>query len=169
MTNREKGIVGLALLALVYGVYIIFFSAAPQPSFGGPAGTKKELDSLNAFITKVAEAAKGGLSEKDSYIIELAQSSWKQDPLLNIIKEKEPEEDKKETVKPLAPEIAISYTGYLEMGNSRLAIINGNEYEAGDTLEPGGFIVRSISTSRVVIVATDGSKNVFIVPLQDTQ
>jgi hypothetical protein len=50
-----------------------------------------------------------------------------------------------------------------------LAIINGNEYSAGDRLEMGGYVVRSISPNQVVLATTDGTKNMFIIPLQETQ
>jgi hypothetical protein len=55
------------------------------------------------------------------------------------------------------------------MGTMRLAIINGNEYAAGDRLEQGGYIVRSISPTQIVVAPGDGSKDLFIVPIQETQ
>ena len=72
-------------------------------------------------------------------------------------------------VKPTEPDSEIRYTGYVEMGNVRLAIINGNEYETGDRLEQGGYIVKSISPTRVMLVTTDGSKISFVVPMQEIQ
>jgi hypothetical protein len=53
------------------------------------------------------------------------------------------------------------------MGDKRLAIINGVEYAAGDELEQGGYMVRSITPSRVVIVSTRDSKQKFIFPLEE--
>ena len=81
MTNREKIIVGLMLLSVVYGVYALFFEKQPgEPTLGGD----KELATLNAFITKVAEKTKMGLSKEQSYILQKAQAAWKQDPLVQI-------------------------------------------------------------------------------------
>ena len=168
MTNREKVIVVLAVVAVIYGVFIVFFEPkAQQPTF---TTSKKELDNLSTFITKVAVATKEGLSEKDSYILQRAENQWRRDPLIRIRKPKiSAEEESQKSRESSGPETAILYTGYLEMGTMRLAIINGNEYAPGDRLEQGGYVVRSISPNQIVVAATDGSNNLFIVPLQETQ
>ena len=167
MSTREKIIVVLALLAVVYGVFIVFFEPKPQQTIF--KSSQKDLESLQAFITKVKVAAAEGLSEKDSYIIQRAETQWIQDPLVQIKKATKADAEPEDIVKPTGPETEINYTGYLEMGTMRMAIINGNEYETGDRLEQGGYIVRSISPTRVVLATTDGSKNLFIVPMQEIQ
>lgn len=167
MSNREKVIVVMAVLALIYGVYIVFLEPkAQQPTF---TTSQNQLENLNAFITKVAAATKEGLSEKDSEIIERAEKAWVRDPLVRMRKPVQVEEETEQAEKETQPQGMILYTGYLEMGSMRLAIINGNEYAAGDTLEQGGYVVRSISPSQIVLATTDGTKNKFIVPLQETQ
>jgi hypothetical protein len=129
----------------------------------------KSLDTLNSFITKVAEAAQEGLSETDTYIIQRAEAQWIQDPLIRIRKPPKVEIEPEDVVTTEKPELEIAYTGYIEMGSMRLAIINGNEYETGDRLEQGDYIVRSISPTQVEIVTTDTNRNRFIVPLQELQ
>ena len=157
----------MAAVALLYGAWVVFLEPKPQaPTF---TAAKKDLDTLNTFITKVATATKEGLSEKESYILQRAENHWRRDPLVKLRKPVKTEEEKQETPESTGPEFAILYTGFLQMGTMRMAIINGNEYEAGDRLEPGNYIIRSISPTQVVVAATDGSKNVFIVPLQETQ
>jgi hypothetical protein len=99
----------------------------------------------------------------------LAETNWKQDPLVQIEKASNPEAERKENLQPTASEIKVAYTGYLQMGDLELAVINGNEYAAGDRLDTGGYIVQSIFPNRIVIVTTDGSKNKFIVPMEETQ
>jgi hypothetical protein len=61
------------------------------------------------------------------------------------------------------------YTGFLRMGDKRLAIINGMEYEVGEILEPGGFTIRSISPSRVVIAPPGRKKKTLILPMEETE
>jgi hypothetical protein len=168
MSNREKIIVALAAVALLYGVYIVFLEPKPgEQRFA--TNPKTDLDGLNTFITKIATATKEGLSEKDNYILKRAENQWIRDPLVRIRKPKESERESQETVKKAGPGFAIQYTGFLEMGTMRLAIINGNEYAAGDRLEQGGYIVRSISPNQIVVAPGDGSKDLFIVPIQETQ
>ena len=168
-TNREKIIVILALVALAYGAWEMFLhTPAKPPTFQNPS-KGSSLDTLNTFITKVAEAAQEGLSDTDNYIIQRAEAQWIQDPLIQIRKPPKVETEPEEVVTTAEPELEIAYTGYIEMGSMRLAIINGNEYETGDRLEQGGYIVRSISPTQVEIVTTDRNRNRFIVPLQELQ
>ena len=167
MSNREKIIVVVAVLALIYGVYIVFLEPkAQQPKF---TTSQNQLEDLNNFITKVAAATKESLSERDSEIIKRAEKAWVRDPLIRMRKPVEDEEVTQQAEKQNQPEGMILYTGYLEMGTTRLAIINGNEYAAGDTLDQDGYVVRSISPSQIVLATTDGTNNMFIVPLQETQ
>ena len=170
MEKREKIIVALAVVALLYGAYALFIEPQPgKPTFATKTTQKTDLDTLNTFITRVATATKEGLSEKDSYIIQRAENKWMRDPLVRIRKPKESENESQKTVKMAHPGFAIQYTGFLEMGTMRLAIINGSEYAAGDRLEQGGYIVRRISPNQIVVATEDGSKDLFIVPLQETQ
>ncbi|MDH4011352.1 MAG: hypothetical protein OEU55_11590, partial [Desulfobacterales bacterium] len=64
MSNREKIIVGLMLLTVVYGIYALFFEGKGKSSTTPTAAVSatKQLENLNAFITKVAEASRAGLS-----------------------------------------------------------------------------------------------------------
>ena len=54
------------------------------------------------------------------------------------------------------------------MGDHSLAIINGIEYEAGDELDFGGHIVKSISPKRVVVGPAGDATN-FILPLEENK
>ena len=81
MTKREQIIVGIMLLVVVYGVYTLFFSS---PSPKALVSSDKDLETLNAFIAKVADKTKSGLSKQQAYILGKAQAGWKQDPLIQI-------------------------------------------------------------------------------------
>jgi hypothetical protein len=172
MSNREKIIVGLMLLTVVYGVYALFFEGKGKSSTTPTAAISatKQLENLNAFITKVAEASRAGLSKEDKYIIARAESAWKQDPLTTVELTDIPTDEikrQKQVVPTPGPQLNVSYTGFMQMGDKTFAIINGLEYTAGDELEQGGYIVRSITPRQVVIVSTDRSKNKFIFPLEE--
>jgi hypothetical protein len=170
MTTREKIIVGLMLLTVVYGVYTVFFEGkGGTPQIAAISATK-ELENLNSFITKVAEASKDGLSEEDKYIIALAEAEWKQDPLISAELKDRPESEIKKATQVTAvssPDLNISYTGFMQMGDIKFAIINGVEYATGDRLEQGDYILSSITPSRVVIVSTGPSKKRYIFPLEE--
>jgi hypothetical protein len=166
MSTREKIIVGLMVLSIIYGVYTVFFSVPPDGAEFNIGGDK-ELAALNSFISKVADKTNNSLSDSQSYVLQKAQTPWKQDPLMRIrpIPSKEQEDENQ----PLVLESKILYTGFLQMGNKRLAIINGIEYEIGDRLEPGGLIVRNIHPNHVVIGSPDKKNKKVILPMEEIE
>ncbi len=164
------------LLTVVYGIYVLFFEGKGESSSSSMTSTAslsatKQLENLNAFITKVAEASQAGLSKEDKYIISRAESAWKQDPLTTVELTDRPEDElkrqKQQVIQKTGPQLDVSYTGFMQMGDKKFAIIDGFEYAAGDELEQGGFIVRSINPRQVVIVSTDRSKKKFIFMLEE--
>jgi hypothetical protein len=163
VTKREQIIVGIMLLVVVYGVYALFFSS---PSKKALVSNDKELETLNAFIAKVADSTKAGLTEEQAYMLQKAQAGWKQDPFVSMTAKIQAKEEQ-ETIEHSSLKGRIVYTGFLQMGNKRLAIINGMEYETGDRLEPGGFSIRSIHPDRVVLASPDMGKKTFILPLEE--
>ena len=166
MTNREKIIVGLAAVALAYGAIELLL---PRANVAPVATQPQSLEGLNAFITKVADATRVGTAEAGAIVIQKAEAAWKQDPFLEIQKAKPPDP----TPKPPpggAPRLPnLVYNGFIELGSKRLAIINGQEYEAGDKLSPGGFTIKSILPTRVVIVSAQGEGAPIVLPLQESE
>lgn len=151
------------LLVVVYGVYTLFLSSPSETKISG----QKDLETLNTFIAKVADKAKSGLSKEQSYVLQKAQTKWKQDPLIQL-REAPKVEEKEEAILPVMKS-KIVYTGFLQMGNRRLAIISGMEYEAGDKLEPGGFIVRNINPNHIVLGTSNTGKQTFIIPMEEME
>jgi hypothetical protein len=161
------------LLTVAYGVYALFFEGKAKSStttFDSVSATQ-QLENLNAFIAKIAEASKAGLSKEDKYIISRAESPWKQDPLTTVELRDRPQDEimrqKQQVVQSTGPQLNASYTGFMQMGDKKFAIINGLEYTTGDELEQGGFVVRSITPRQVVIFSTDRSKKKFVFPLEE--
>jgi hypothetical protein len=164
MTNREKIIVGLAALALCYGAIELLLPRAKVASVPQP----QSLEGLNAFITKVADATRAGTAEASAIVIQKAEAAWKQDPFLEIQKAKAVKPpDKPTTETARLPNLV--YNGFIELGSKRLAIINGQEYEAGDKLNPGGFTIKSILPTRVVLVSAQGEGAPIVLPLQESE
>jgi hypothetical protein len=164
MTNREKIIVGLAALALGYGAMEILLPRAKV----APVSQPQSLEGLNVFITKVADATRVGTAEAGAIVIQKAEAAWKQDPFLEIQKAKAVKPpDKPTTETARLPNLV--YNGFMELGSKRLAIINGQEYEAGDKLNPGGFTIKSILPTRVVLVSAQGEGAPIVLPLQESE
>ena len=170
MTTRERIIVGLVLLTVAYGVYAVFFEGKIGPQETAVVSSTKQLEDLNAFITKVAEASKAGLSKEDEYIIQLAEAEWQQDPLASVELTDRPASEiqkAKQVTTVTIPDLSVSYTGFMQMGDKKFAIINGVEYTVGDRLEQGDYVVGSITPRQVVIISTGRSQKKFIFPLEE--
>ena len=164
MTNREKIIVGLAALALGYGALDLLLPRANV----APVPQPQSLEGLNTFITKVADATRVGTAEAGAIVIQKAEAAWKQDPFLEIQKARVAESTATRP-KETARLSNLVYNGFIELGSKRLAIINGQEYEAGDKLNPGGFTIKSILPTRVVIVSAQGEGAPIVLPLQESE
>ena len=152
------------VVTVILGVYMMFFESPQKTSAINTAGAR-ELELLNTFITKVAEKTKTGPSKEQAYILNKAQTLWKQDPFVELEIKKEREDTGPEPVL----DAKVKYTGFLQMGDRRLAIINGMEYEAGDQLEQGGFVIRRILPNHVVVVPPGKNKKTMILPMEETE
>jgi len=152
------------VVSVIFGIYIVFFESPRPPTALNTAGGR-ELEVLNTFITKVAEQTQSGPSKEQAYILNKAQSAWKQDPLIHLEAKKVEVDTGPEPV----IDARVQYTGFLQMGDTRLAIINGMEYEAGDQLEPGGFIIRRILPNHVVMAPPGKNKKTMILPMEETE
>jgi hypothetical protein len=106
------------------------------------------------------------LTKTEDFIMLQAEAEWKRDPFLkpgSFVKFGA--EDGQAGV--LAEELSFIYSGYLEMADKKLAIINGIEYKAGEMIvKGGGYIVSSISPTLVALELT-GGKNMIIIPLEE--
>ena len=164
MTNREKIIVGLATLALGYGALQLLLPRANV----APVPQPQSMEGLNAFIAKVSDATRAGTAEAGAIVIQKAEAAWKQDPFLEIQKAKAADPTATRP-KETARITGLVYNGFIELGSKRLAIINGQEYEAGDQLNPGGFTIKSILPTRVMIVSAQGEDAPIVLPLQENE
>ena len=152
------------VVSVILGGYMMFFEPPKKTTTFSAAGDR-ELEVLNTFITKVAEKTQSGPTKEQAYILNKAQIAWKQDPLIELEAKKADVDTGPEPVL----DARVQYTGFLEMGDTRLAIINGMEYEAGDMLEPGGFIIRRIFPNRVEVVPPGQKKKTMILPMEETE
>ena len=163
MSKREKILVGLMILAVGYGIYIWFLPSLQQTATVFDGNEQKVLET---FIHKVAGKTPTGISKNLAYVLHKAETKWKQDPFIQI--EPKAFEEEAESPQPVLT-TKIMYTGFLEMGDKRLAIINGMEYEAGDILEPGEYTIRSISPNRVIIALPGRQNKTMTLPMEETE
>ena len=60
----------------------------------------------------------------------------------------------------------IIYSGYVDAGIMKIAVINGLEYKAGEQLEMEGYVLKRVTPSKVLIVNKNTGSEVEI-PIQE--
>ena len=139
------------LLAILYGAYELLFTATKRPT----AVAAKTATDLQAFIGNITAAlTKDAPSPVIAYTIKREEAEWLRDPFY------EPKNDREEAIaKETARIEAISasvkgrlnYTGYVDMGRKKIAVVNGNEYIVGEALDVGGFVLTDVSPVKIII------------------
>jgi hypothetical protein len=165
MSKREKIIVGLMILVVIYGAYSLFFeSSGTKPK--GEAGSKA-AKSVDVFVAEIAQSLSGlDLTGPGAYVMSRAETSWERDPFLDF--ELTPSGGGDPVVESIDIDTVLTYSGFLRMGNRGLAIINGMEYETGEMLEETGYVVKKITPTQVVVGVAGRSKE-YVLLLTETE
>ena len=154
-------------LAVAYGVYAVFFSSPSKTTIvdKGP-----KLNELNKLVTTVSlTLTQESLSEADIYIIMRAEAPWRDDLFSERYEKKPAEVDEEKGVADSSPKKStFTYSGFMEIGRERIAIINGMQYQAGDEVKPDGYIVRAIHPKKVIL-QIKGEKKKIILPISEEE
>ena len=163
MLNRERIIIILMVIAVVYGVYSLFL--APGDEAPVQASKQKMADLKNFVVDAATNLSSEYVSAADKYIIEQAEKTWPESPFLQSGKmlTSQPFEAKADVT---VERVQLAYTGFLQTDNSLLAIVNGMEYETGEQLSEAGYYIKSISPNKVVIGIENNPKTI-ILPLNE--
>jgi len=154
ISKRERILLGAMGTAVLVTAVIMFWPGGQPPS---PEMTPAKLaESQKAAEGQVQALELIKLQERESYAVKNAQLPWPGDPF---------------APKPPDPEAQVDrakfqYTGFIKLGNRNLAVINGREYQVGESLDTGGFEVLEITAEAVVLQST-GRKNTVRIPYQD--
>jgi hypothetical protein len=156
MTRREKIIVFIMILVIIYGAYNLLLSSHPKKSaqVTVSASVKKSVNvsKKNKLLKDISDVLKEDkITGAQAYIAARAEREWMYDPF-SISRLSS--EGSRIALGNTKEDVKFIYNGYLEIGNKKIAIINGVDYQTGDNLELCGYKVKSISPSRVIIVNT---------------
>ncbi len=154
LNTRQIVILALMVVAILYGAYELL---APRLGMKkGPAKTAEEAMDVKKFVADVTPGISAETAgEFEIYAAIRADTPWGRDPFFERAGYVEYAALQEGYMKAKAAEsgkaIAFAYTGYLESGRRRVAIINGVEYVAGEPLVEEGYVLRAIDKSKVVI------------------
>ena len=164
MTMREKIVVCAMVLALLYGALEFFLFSPAKKARMAAENRRQDLNTFVAGLTQ--EIAAKNITGIDRYLLERATTQWRQDlffdaPLDAFAKSGETTADK-----GVPEEVPFTYSGYMEMGKKKTAIISGLEYGPGDELGEGEYLVRAIYPNRVILESKKGKREI-ILPLEE--
>lgn len=163
--KRELIILGFLAIVLLWAAFDHLTSS--KKGQGEDMGRKTA--ELNTFVTDLTAGVGKGLSNNlDALVFSRAEKEWTQDPFLEGKAYKSWTEAKMPVKETLAagPKIEIAYTGYLEVGGTRMAIINGMEYREGEALDIKGFVLKTVTSTRIA-VENRTTRTLLNVPLQE--
>ena len=155
MSKREKIIVGVMIFSILFAL-VYYLSPAVTGQGAKPAdpytGSEKIIQEVAAELKKVTT------SPTENYVIARAEAAWAKDPFYKKVMPAAPKAGPGGTGGP-----DIVYSGYVDMGERKLAVINGNTYQVGEKLDFGGaFYLKSVEPLRVVIVDRQNQRNIVI-------
>ena len=154
MNKREKIIVAMAIIALLYGIWNYLFEHKKK----NISLTKINIESLKKSALAIAN--KTNLSNQDKVIYALIEKNI-HDPFMYFKSKKFNRDAKK-----INQKISFEYKGFVVSGNKRIAIINGRDYCEGEELKERGFKVCNILEDKVIIKGP-GKNNFIVVPFVD--
>lgn len=156
MAKREKIIVFIMILTILYGVYEFFIAPSSKRPKSISVSTNVKRVDANKLMVDISKVLKDDDSAiVDNYIVARAEEEWTNDPFYT-----------KNVSSRHAGEVKLVYIGYLEIGKRKIAIINGVDYQVGDELEMAEYKVKSISPSMVILVNKEGKEKITI-PLSE--
>jgi len=149
--QKKKRIIAYGTLAVVLLLCIFFLLPSDQSK------NQKNLSHLESITKEVKDGLKKtGMDKVTNYVINRAESMWSKDPFSDQKGVAAPSGTKKsgkgnaEDV-PARIRPVFTYSGYMAVGDKRMAIINGMEYELNEELEIKGYYVDTIEQNWVII------------------
>lgn len=159
MGKREKILVALMVAAILYGGFeLLLLGLGGRTNYEAPL-PKDPQAALEMARQVKHEMNDVALTPHQQYALEAAATN-RQNDLFHVLS----------GIGPIAPEqpltadepVDFRYTGYLEIGGKRLAIINGKEYAEGDALDRKGFVLKRATPESVVIEAGPDARQVLV-------
>ncbi|MBN2439080.1 MAG: hypothetical protein JXL20_10850 [Deltaproteobacteria bacterium] len=170
LNKRQIIILGVMLLALLYGAYELFSTGRKGQAV---VDTATKATDLNALIGEITSALATEASlPADAHMIKRAEAEWLRDPFYEPIDKREEAIEKAAAharqveAETTALKGRLHYTGYLDTRSKKIAIVDGNEYETGDALDVEGYVLNGIYPNRIVIY-NKATRLTIEIPLQE--
>jgi hypothetical protein len=147
LEKRQIIILVVAALCALYAAYEFLIARPAAKKAKKQTAPVAETSSINTLASDLANYK---VSSVDLYIEEKAEMDWGKSPFWE--KTAYQEFAGKETAGAEVAAAQFIYSGYIDTGRKKIAVINGAEYAAGEPLEVKGYMLKSVKYSSVIIV-----------------
>ncbi len=155
LNKRQIIILAVTALVALYAAYDLLIAG---PTVGKTKIEAKPVE-IGSFVNMIrSDLSKSKATSVDIYVAARAETEWNRSPFWE--KTSYGEFIGKEAGGVVTAKIV--YSGYIEAGLKKMAIINGWEYEAGESLDIEGYSLKSISPSRVLIVNRNTFSELYV-------
>jgi hypothetical protein len=152
MNKRERSLLVAMSVALVAGGASLISDLSKRK--GGPGPRSAPDLGIQVFAdTQRASLAILRLRPNERTALDKATGPWAESPFIDRVGGIRTGES---TVSE------FRYTGYMQLGDTRLAIVNGREYRTGETIKATDFIVETIEPDQVVLAVSQSSRRVTV-------
>ena len=162
LNKRQIIILSIAALCVAYAAYE-YLIASPASNKVKTNDKQQEISTLVSGLTN--DLMKDAQAGMDAYIIARAEADWQKNPFWDRSSYKE-----WAAIQGAAggsgSGTKIIYSGYVDAGIIKIAIINGLEYRVGEQLEVGGYVLKRVTPSKVLIVNKNTGSEIEI-PMQE--
>ena len=146
LKKREIIILVIAALFILYAGYE-YLIAGPASKKVKTSAESVNINTSSTGITK--DLGKDKITDFDAYVIRRMEADWGKNPFWK--KDLYKEWGNREGVAKSGVLAKIIYSGYVDSGKNKMAIINGLEYRLGEELELEGYVLKQITPSSVLI------------------
>ncbi len=160
MILREKILLGLVGVAAV-GAVASYLPAILNPPAGVSARTPIDFSSLTVKVQTSLKKGESTSREKD--ILAAATTNWLRNPFrdrLLVVEEREEPVVAAPTAEYIAP--LPEYVGFLSIGDRLIAIIDGQDYRAGEPIDGGEFQLLRIFSDHIKVLRRGASDPVDV-------
>ena len=157
--KRQIIILAIAALFVLYAIYDLLIAGPAAKKAKAVAEPAKIEAVVNTLSTDLMKYKAGGV---DAYLAKRAETDWGNSPFW----ERESYRVFAGNKESSAGGVKFVYSGYVDMEQKKIAIINGVEYQTGEALETEGYELKSVMPESVLIVnRRTGSQ--LSVPMQE--
>jgi hypothetical protein len=165
MEKLNKRQIIILIVAVIFVLYAVYELLIATPAARKAKSSAKPVE-ISSFVSNLNnDLMKDVIAGVDAYIVRRAEADWKKSPFWDKTSYREWTAKGANTA-GAGSTAKIIYSGYVDSGKKKMAIINGVEYRVGEQLEMEGYVLKNITPSIVLIVNKNTGSEITI-PIQE--